>query len=177
MPDTCVLGEVPIRQMHVWVHRCGLFIDAPADHAHVRRITQTPGLPLDLVLLLRSMKSIMAGLAEGDEIVRAIPSRFAGLDMMDLQDGIFRFPLTPLATMLVTKEYILTDIPEPCLRSLLVLLSLQLWMANLLQVKLRDLNRCPAHWQDLVNQPDRFEVTINLVLHEMWQAIPAPSFY
>ena len=50
-------------------------------------------------------------------------------------------------------------------------------MTNFLQVKLRSLNRCPAHWQDLVNQPDRFEVTINLVLHEMWQAIPAPSFY
>ena len=89
MRDTCLLGDVPIRQMHVWEYRCGLFIDAPADYAHVRRITQTPGPPLDLVLLLRSMKSIMAALAESDEIVRAVPSRLAGLDMMNLQDGIF----------------------------------------------------------------------------------------
>src|SRR6266516_215201 len=166
MRDACMLREVPIRQLHVWEECFGLFIDAPpAHHAHVRNITKTPGLTLDLVLLVRSMNAIMAPLAECDEIVRALTSCFARLDMVDLQDAIFRFPLTPLALMLVTKEHILTDIPEPYMRSLLVFLSLNLWMANFLQAKLRYLDRCPAHWQDLVNQADRFEMTINLVLH------------
>ena len=67
--------------------------------------------------------------------------------------------------MMVTKEHVLADIAEPYLWSLLVFLSLNLWMANFLHVKLRYLNRCPAHWQDPVNQADRFEMTINLVLH------------
>ena len=67
--------------------------------------------------------------------------------------------------MMVTKEHVLADIAEPYLWSLLVFLSLNLWMANFLQVKLRDLNRCPAHWQELVNQADRFDMTINRVLH------------
>jgi hypothetical protein len=55
----------------------------------------------------------MACLTECDEIVRAVTTRLARLDMMDIEDGIFRFPQAPLATMLVTKEHILTNIPEP----------------------------------------------------------------
>jgi len=131
----------------------------------LRRITKAPGLTLYLVLLVRSMNMIMTRLTESDEIVRAVTSRLARLDMMDIQDGIFRFPLTPLTTMILSKEHVLTDIPEPYLWSLLVCLSLYLWMANFLNVKLRYLNRCPTYWQDLVNQADRFEMTINLVLH------------
>ena len=113
MRDTCMLGDLPIRQMHVWVHRFGLFIHAPPDHAHVCSITKTPGLTLYRVLLMRSMNLIMACLTECDEIVRAVTTRLARLDMMDIEDGIFRFPQAPLATMLVTKEHILTNIPEP----------------------------------------------------------------
>ncbi len=113
MRDTCMLGAIPIRQMHVWEHRFGLFIDAPPDHAHVGSITKAPGLTLYLVLLVRSMNMLMAPLAQCDQIVRAVTAGLARLDMMDIQDGIFRFPPTPLATMIVPKEHVLTDIAEP----------------------------------------------------------------
>ena len=89
--------------MHIWEESFGLLIDAPPNNTHLCRVTKAPGLPFDLVLLVRFMNLIMARLAEGNEIVRAITTRFARLDMMDLQDGIVRFPLTPLASMLVTK--------------------------------------------------------------------------
>ena len=96
MGDTCLLGAIPIRQLHIWKHRFGLFIDAPPDHAHMGRITKTPGPTLYLVLLVRSMNVIVARLTEGDQIVRAVTTGLARLDMMDIQDGIVRFPLTPL---------------------------------------------------------------------------------
>ena len=83
-----MLRDVPIRQMHMWEACFGLFIDAPSDHAHVCRITKTPGRTLDLVLLVRSMNILMARLTERDEIVRAVTTRLARLDMMDMQDAI-----------------------------------------------------------------------------------------
>src|SRR6266567_1324681 len=112
MRDTCMLRAIPIRHLHVWEHRFGLFIDVPPDHAHMGSITKTPGLTLYLVLLLRSMNMIVALLTKRDQIVRAVTTCLARLDMMDIQDGIVRVPLTPLATMMVTKEHVLTDIAE-----------------------------------------------------------------
>ena len=58
--NACMLGDVPIGQMHLWKEGFGLFIDTPPDDPHLRRITKTPALALYLVLLVRSMKEIVA---------------------------------------------------------------------------------------------------------------------
>ena len=77
MRDTCMLGDVAIRQMHIWEEFFGLFIDAPSDHAHVCRITNLPGLPLNLVLLVSAVKVIVAHPAQRHQIIGAIPSGLA----------------------------------------------------------------------------------------------------
>ena len=92
------------------------------------------------------MDQVMTCFAEGNEIVRAIPASLARLDVMHIQDQVFRLALTPLASMVVTKQYIFPHIPETELRSLLVFHTLDLRISDLLQVKLCYLNGCLAHW-------------------------------
>jgi len=64
----------------------------------------------------------------------------------------------------ISRQYVLSHIPETQLRSLLVLLPLNLWVTYLLKIKLRHLKRRPANRQDPVNQADRFEMTSDFVL-------------
>ena len=67
--------------------------------------------------------------------------------------------------MAVPCQHIFTRIPEPQLRPLLVLHALDFRIFDLLQVKLCHLDGGFADWQELVNQLDYFEVTLNFVLN------------
>jgi len=54
--------------MHIWEVRFGLLIDVPADHAHLGCISETDTLAGDLLLLVRAVNEIMAGLTERDQV-------------------------------------------------------------------------------------------------------------
>ena len=79
----------------------GGVLDAPAHAAHLRRVSEASAFSWNLVLLMSAVKEIMTGFAERDQIIRAIPAGLSGLDVMDVEDRVFRFALTPLAGMLV----------------------------------------------------------------------------
>ena len=113
MRDACLLREIPIGQVDMREDRFGAAIDAPPNHAHLRCIPKTSALALYRVFLVRSMHQIMARLTEGDQIIRAVPTRFSRLDMMHSEDRVFRLAKTPLAAVIVTKQHVLAHIPEP----------------------------------------------------------------
>lgn len=69
---TCMLREIPIRQMHLWEELFGLLVDAPAHGAHLRRISKASRLAFDLLLLVCAVDEIMARLTQRDEIVRTV---------------------------------------------------------------------------------------------------------
>ena len=67
---------------------------------------------------------------------------------MDIQHGILRRALAPLAHMTISRKDIFLHIPETELWTLLVVLPLDLGVAYLLDIELCHFDRCPAHGQD-----------------------------
>src|SRR5436305_11249755 len=84
---------------------------------------------------------------------------------MDIQDVIFRFPLTPLAGMPITEQHILAHIPEAELWPFLIRLTRNVRIAYSLKIELSNLNRCSAHWQNLVSEANDLQMGIDLVSH------------
>lgn len=152
--NTSMLREVAIRQMHIRKQRLSLLVDAPANEVHLGRITKTARCALNFVFLMRSMNEFMAGLAEGNQVPWAVAACLSTLNMMHTEDRIVRFSMTPLASMPVPKEHILPYIPEAQLWAFLIRFALDLRMAELLKIKLRDFDNGSANGQELVNEPD-----------------------
>ena len=79
-------------------------------------------------------------------------------------------------------KHILAGIPEPQLRPFLVVLSFNFWVGELLKIELSRLDGRLAHWQNLMNQPDGFEIHRNLVFDgggkpALWlSSIAEPTF-
>ena len=69
--------DVSIGQMDMLEQRFGLLIDAPPDDAHLSCITKRATLALNLVFLVCSMDEIVTRLTQGDEVIRAIPTRLS----------------------------------------------------------------------------------------------------
>jgi hypothetical protein len=76
VPNTCLLREIPIRQMHMWEEIFGLLVDAPPNDAHLCCISKASRLAFDLLLLMCSVNEIMARLTQRDEIVWTVPTGF-----------------------------------------------------------------------------------------------------
>ena len=89
MRDACMLRDIPIGQVDIREDRFGAAIDAPPNRAHLRCIPKTSSLALYRVFLVRSMHEIMARLTKGDQIIRAVHTRFSRLDMMHIEDRVF----------------------------------------------------------------------------------------
>src|SRR6266567_5751842 len=65
--------------------------------------------------------------------------------------------------MTISRQHILTHIPEPALRALLVGFPLELRMADFLEIKLGHLDRDLAYGQDRLHHADGFEMSLYLV--------------
>ncbi len=81
----------------------------------------------------------MACLTQRNQVIRTITTCLARLDMMNIEDRIFRLAMTPLAYVPISCKYILAHIPEVELRPLLVPLSFYARVAYLLDIELCDL--------------------------------------
>jgi len=143
--DARVFRQIAVGEMDMRKLCLGLLVDAPADHAHLGRVSEASTPSRNLVLLVSTMNEIMARLTQGNEVIGTIPASLAGLAMMDVQNGVFRRPLTPLAGMLIAKQHVLADIPEAELWSFLILFPLNCRILDLLQVELGHLNDGLAH--------------------------------
>src|SRR6266581_1347347 len=155
--------------MHMWKHFFGLFVNAPPHDAHLRGIPKPSGLALNFLLLVCAMNQIVTGFAQGDQVIWTIAAYLSTLDMVHIQDRVFGFALTPLALVSIPKQHILTHIPEPQLRTLLILLAFDLRVLDFLKIELCHLNGHLAYWQNPVNQFDRFYMGVYLVLNRRSQ--------
>ena len=72
-----LLGEIAERKMHLGKQLFHLLIDPPADNPHLGGIPKPVALPLNFVLLVGPMNEIVTRLTQGDEIIRAIPTRLS----------------------------------------------------------------------------------------------------
>ena len=120
------------------------------------------------------MDQIMTGLTQGDQVLWRIAACLPRFDMMDIQDLVLRLALTPLAAMSISEKHIFSGIVEASLWTLLIVFPLNVRVLDLLKVKLGDLNGCFAHWQEGVDQPDGFHVSVHFVLYRRGE--PAFSF-
>lgn len=122
-----------------------LLVDAPANDAHLCRIPKASGLPFNRVLLMRSVNELMARLTDRHQVIGAIPARLAGLDVMNIEYLVFRLALTPLTQMPISRKDIFPDIPETELWTVLVVFTLDLRGAYLLDIELGHLDGGPAY--------------------------------
>ena len=75
--DAGTLRDVSVGKMYLLEQCFGLLIDAPADDTHLSCITKRTTFALNLVFLLCSMNEIVTLLTQGDEVIRAIPTRLS----------------------------------------------------------------------------------------------------
>ena len=163
--DPRLLRLVSVGQTQLGAEHFGLLVDLPTHHVCLRCIPQTGRAAGERAFQVLLMKSRMARFAQRHQVVRAITTRFPRLYMVDGENRIVGLPVTPLATMLIAPEHILPGIPKIVLRSVLILLSCNRGIVELLQIELRDFNGGAAHWQDRVHQPDGAEMACHLVPH------------
>src|SRR5581483_10187725 len=112
------------------------FVEMPSYDAHLCGVSELIGLALNLVLLVSSVYQIVTGLTQRDQVLGTVTTGLPTLDMMDVQNAIFRFPKAPPADMPIAKQDVFSYIPEPQLGSLLVLHSFNFRMLDLMKVKL-----------------------------------------
>jgi hypothetical protein len=77
MRDTATLRDVSIGRMYILEQCFGLLIDAPPDDAHLSGIAKRSTLARNLVFLVCSMNEIVTRLTQGDEVIRAMPTRLS----------------------------------------------------------------------------------------------------
>ena len=90
----------------------------------------------------------MTGLTQCDEVVRGVPARLAGLDMMDIENLVTRLAVAVLAGVTVTEKNVFSGVPEPHLFALLVLLTLYVGVFEQLCIELCHLDDCLGHREE-----------------------------
>ena len=84
---------------------------------------------------------------------------------MNFQDDVFRLAFAMLTKVVVTPQHILPYVPEARLLSLLILLSCDIWVLQLLHIKLRCLYSDAANRQNRTHQSHQLEMKLNPVLN------------
>jgi len=77
----------------------------------------------------------MAGLTQRHKVIGGIATRLPALNVMDIQDGVFRLSLTALAHMTAAEKHIFPHIPEIKLLPLLIFCSLNRGILDLLDIE------------------------------------------
>jgi len=102
-------------------------------------------------------------LAQSNQIARSVAAGLSAFDVMNIQYGSFA-PRFAVASMTIPEENVLADIPESKLITLLVCLTFDFGISDLLNVEGGDFNDGITDWQYLVDKIHYFNVSIDLVL-------------
>ena len=98
--DPYVLCDIPVGLMNVAVLLLEPCVKRPAHDAHKRGVPE--GLPpLNAKLNLSLVALVVTGVAQGDQVIRGVPSGFSTLYMVNVQDLIFGFAFAVLTYMAV----------------------------------------------------------------------------
>ena len=120
---------------------------------------------LDLQLDLPCVISLVAGLAERDQIVGGVAAGLAAFEVMDIEDFVFRATATVLTHMAVSEENVLAHVPKPELIALLIVRALDVRILDLLNVEGRRLNHDLGDGQQSADRINARHVRLNAVFH------------
>ena len=145
--DAGVLRDVTIGQPDIPELLLCSVVHRPPHDGHQCRITKGC-TPSDLQLERTAVVSLVTGLTQCDEVVRGVPARLAGLDMMDIENLVTRLAVAVLAGVTVTEKNVFSGVPEPHLFALLVLLTLYVGVFEQLCIELCHLDDCLGHREE-----------------------------
>lgn len=147
--DACAFGCVAVGQPDGNAER--LFetvVNGPAHDVHGgrvpqgRRPRQVEGEPSGVICLV-------AGLAQRDEVVRAVAACLAGLEVMDIEDAVLGLAMAAPALVSVAEQYVFAYVPEAELLAVLVVGARKAGVLDPLHVELRDLDGDGCHRKEM----------------------------
>ena len=98
--DPYVLCDIPVGHMDITILFLKPGIERPSHDSHKRGIPE--GLPpFNVKLYLSLVALVVTGVAQGDQVIRGVPSGFSTLYMVNVQDLIFGFAFAVLTYMAV----------------------------------------------------------------------------
>ncbi len=118
-----------------------------------------------LQLYLSCVISLVACLAERDQVVGRITTCLAALKMMHVEDRILGSTSTALANMTVSEKNVLAHVPESELVAMLIVRSCDLGILDLLNVEGCGFNQDLADRQHSANRFNARDVRLNAVFH------------
>ena len=164
--DARVFRQIAVGVLDQQVRMClaNAIKQRPTHDAHegfrLERLTA-----LDLQLDLPSVISLVAGLAERDQIVGGVAAGLAAFEVMDIEDLVFRAASTVLTHMTVSEENVLTHVPKAELIALLIVRALDIRMLDLLNVEGRRLDHDLGDRQQSADRINARHVRLNAVFN------------
>ena len=107
----------------------------------------------------------MARLAQRDEVARRVASRFPTLNVMHVENQIFRSAFAGLANVTVAEQHIFAHVPKAKLLALLIAFAFNLRVFDLLNVEGCGFNHDFGDRKHSANRFNARYVRLNAVLH------------
>ena len=120
---------------------------------------------LDLQLDLSRVITLVACLAQRDQVVWRIAARFPTLKMMHVEDLVPRTTMTVLANMTVSEKNVLAHVPESKLVALLIVRAFNSRILDLLNVERCRLNHDLGDGKQSADRLDARHVRLNAVFN------------
>ena len=120
---------------------------------------------LDLQLDLSCVISLVACLAQRDQVVWRITARFPTLKMMHVEDLVPRTTMTVLANMTVSEKNVLAHVPESKLVALLIARPFDFGISDLLNVEGCGFNHDLGDGKQSADRLDARHVRLNAVFN------------
>ena len=107
----------------------------------------------------------LARLAQRDEVARRVASRFPALNVMHVENQIFRSAFAGLANVTVAEKNVLAHVPESELVALLIVRAFDFGILDLLNVEGCGFNHDFGDRKHSANRFNARYVRLNAVLH------------
>ena len=155
--DADVLRDVTVSQPDIPEFLLRSVVHRPPHNGHQCHITKGC-TPFDLQLELTAVVRLMTGFTQCDEVIRGVPARLTGFDMMYIENLVTRLAVTVLTGVSVPEQNVFPNVPEAELFSFLILSSGDVWVFEQLSVELCNFDDGLCHREDCVYFPDECEV-------------------
>ena len=159
--DAGVLSDVAVGVAHVDRRAERAFRMAqhfPPHDVHRGGIAESSEVAFEIELDFAGVVCVVARLAERDEVVGAVASGLAALDVVDVEHRVLRLAVAALALVPVTPQDVFAEVQEIELRPLLVFRPGDVGIFDALHVELRDLDDDLRYRKELCDVFDEFDV-------------------
>lgn len=139
--DALILRDVAKRHVNILVQLLQPFVERPAHDAHEGCIAKSHTTMDRLRQFHRAaMITSMTGLTKRDQVIWRIATYLSALNMMHIENLVFRLAMATLTLMTIAKEHILSYIPETKLIAFLIFFARNIRIFDLLDIEARRLD-------------------------------------